>query len=174
LIVESFAMSNKFTRRRFLTAVSAGVAWIALTSGRISELGSYLRFGDSVLPDEVRELAILWTARRLGAAYEWVKHVPPARQAGIPEAVIEALRREQQPDDLTTAQEAALSVVECVLERRSIPQDTQDALAEQVGLKGVIELVVLCGFYQMISAVVFAFDVPLPEGARDPFSPGAG
>jgi 4-carboxymuconolactone decarboxylase len=141
---------------------------------RISELGSYLRFGDSVLPDEVRELAILWTARRLGAAYEWVKHVPPARQAGIPEAVIEALRREQQPDDLTTAQEAALSVVECVLERRSIPQDTQDALAEQVGLKGVIELVVLCGFYQMISAVVFAFDVPLPEGARDPFSPGAG
>jgi hypothetical protein len=45
----------------------------------IGELGSYLRFGDSILADEVRELAILRTARRLGAAYEWVKHMPPAR-----------------------------------------------------------------------------------------------
>jgi 4-carboxymuconolactone decarboxylase len=138
---------------------------------RIGELGSYLRFGDSVLPDEVRELAILRTARRLGAAYEWVKHVPPAREAGISETVIEELRREQKPEGLTRAQEAALSVVECVLGQQSIPQDTQDALAKQVGLKGVIELVVLCGFYQMIAAVIFAFDVPLPEGAHDPFGP---
>ena len=123
----------------------------------IGELGSYLRFGDSILADEVRELAILRTARRLGAAYEWVKHMPPAREAGISEAVIEQLRQEQKPDGLTRAQEAALSVVECVLERQSIPQDTQDAL------------VVLCGFYQMIAAVIFAFDVPLPEGSHAPF-----
>ena len=32
LIVESFAMGAKFTRRRFLTVVSAGAAWIALTN----------------------------------------------------------------------------------------------------------------------------------------------
>ncbi len=62
-------------------------------------------------------------------------------------------------------------MVECVLGQQSIPQDTQDALAKQVGLKGVIELVVLCGFYQMIAAVIFAFDVPLPEGSHDPFGP---
>ena len=135
----------------------------------IGELGSYLRFGDSILPAEVRELAILRTARRLGAAYEWVKHVPPAREAGISETVIEQLRQEQKPDGLTRAQKAALSVVGCVLERQSIPQDTQDALAKEVGLKGVIELVVLCGFYQMIAAVIFAFDVPLPEGSHAPF-----
>jgi 4-carboxymuconolactone decarboxylase len=133
---------------------------------RISELGSYLRFGDSVLPDEIRELAILRTARSLGAAYEWVKHVPPAREAGISETVIEELRREQKPEGLTRMQEAALSVVECVLGQQSIPQGTQDALAEQVGLKGVIELVVLCGFYQMIAAVIFAFDVSLPEATH--------
>jgi 4-carboxymuconolactone decarboxylase len=137
----------------------------------IGELGSYLRFGDSVLPDEVRELAILRTARRLGAAYEWVKHVPPARKAGISETVIEQLRQDQKPDGLTRAQEAALSAVEYVLEQQSIPQDTQDVLAKVVGLKGVIELVVLCGFYRMIATVIFAFDVPLPEGSHDPFGP---
>lgn len=138
---------------------------------RIGELGSYLRFGDSVLPDEVRELVILRTARSLGAAYEWVKHVPPAREAGISETVIEQLRQEQKPGGLTRAQEATLSAVECVLEQQSIPQDTQDALTKEVGSKGVIELVVLCGFYQMIAAVIFAFDVPLPEESRVPFGP---
>lgn len=137
----------------------------------IGELGSYLRFGDSVLPDEVRELVILRTARRFGVAYEWVKHVPPAIEAGLSETMIEQLRQDQKPDGLTRAQEAALSAVECVLEQQSIPQHTQDALAKEVGLKGVIELVVLCGFYQMIAAVIFAFDVPLPEGFRDPFGP---
>ena len=70
---------------------------------RIGELGSYLRFGDSVLPDEVRELAILRTARRLGAAYEWVKHVVRggqalARHASVPdENAREGQRR--SPDD---------------------------------------------------------------------------
>lgn len=42
-------------------------------------------------------------------------------------------------------------------------------------LPGVVELVVLCGFYEMIAGVIFAFDVPLPEGAADPFrSNGTG
>lgn len=141
---------------------------------RISELGSYLRFEDSVLPDEVREMAILWTARRMGAAYEWVKHVPPARKAGISEAVIEELRRGQKLEGLTRTQEEALCVVECVLRQQSIPQATQDALEKEVGLKGVIELVVLCGFYQMIAGVIFAFDVPLPEGSYNPFDPSYG
>jgi hypothetical protein len=46
---------------------------------RIGELGSYLRFGDSVLPDEVRELAILRTARRLGAAAMGLPALPMVR-----------------------------------------------------------------------------------------------
>jgi len=33
----------------------------------------------------------------------------------------------------------------------------------------VVELVVLCEYYQMIAGVIFAFDVPLPAGERDPF-----
>ncbi len=42
------------------------------------------------------------------------------------------------------------------------------------GLKGVIELAVLCGFYQAIAAVIFAFEVPLPEGVHESFDPGGG
>ncbi|MFA4903468.1 MAG: hypothetical protein WC600_12085 [Desulfobaccales bacterium] len=61
-------------------------------------------------------------------------------------------------------------VARCALELHSIPLEVQEALAGQVGIKGVIELVVLVGFYRMIAGVIFAFNVALPEEAADPFS----
>jgi 4-carboxymuconolactone decarboxylase len=135
----------------------------------VSDLGTFLRFGDGALPGAVRELIILWLARRVGAAYEWVKHLPPARAAGLSNAVIEALRAGREPPGLDETQGAALQVAKCALELRAIPPDLQDTVTASLGLKGVIELVVLVGFYRMIAGVIFAFDVPLPGGAQAPF-----
>ena len=136
----------------------------------VSDLGTFLRFGAGNLPPDVRELVILWVARRTGATYEWVKHEPLARAAGLPDSVITTLRAGQQPAGLDENQEAALQVATCALELRPIPEDLQETLAGQVGIKGVIELVVLVGFYRMIAGVIFAFDVPLPDDNADPFS----
>jgi len=108
-------------------------------------------------------------ARRLKAGYEWVKHVPYARQAGISEEVLEAIRTGREPTGLRSDLQLALQVADCVLEKRSLPAPVQDGLAAVVGLPGVVELVVLCGFYEMIAGVIFAFDVPLPEGEAEPF-----
>lgn len=135
----------------------------------VSDLGTFLRFGSGALPDALRELLILWVAREMGAAYEWVKHEPLARNAGVAAAVIEAIRTHQEPPGLDGLQHAALTAARCVLQRRSIPQAVQDELAAALGLAGVVELVVLCGFYEMIAGVIFAFDVPLPADAADPF-----
>jgi 4-carboxymuconolactone decarboxylase len=135
----------------------------------VSDLGTFLRFGSGALSADLRELAILWLARRLNAAYEWVKHLPPARVAGLGDALIEAVRTGREEGVLTATQKAVIDAAVCVLARRSIPQDLQDSLISHLGLQGLIELVVLCGFYQMIAGVIFAFDVPLPEGENDPF-----
>jgi 4-carboxymuconolactone decarboxylase len=135
----------------------------------VSDLGTYLRFGSGALPGDLRELTILWMARQLKAGYEWVKHVPPARAAGLPEKVIEAVRTGREEQELSQEQKAVLDAARCVLKRRSLPQALQDGLTAHLGLEGLIELVVLCGFYQMIAGVIFAFDVPLPEGEKDPF-----
>jgi len=84
-------------------------------------------------------------------------------------SVLEAIRTNQEPPELTDLQQAALTAAHCVLRHRSIPQEVQDRLTAALGVPGVVELVVLCGYYQMIAGVIFAFDVPLPEGERDPF-----
>jgi len=70
-----------------------------------------------------------------------------ARQAGVPTAVIEAIRTHHEPPGLDELQEAALAAAQCVFNRRSIPPVDQDKLAAAFGLQGVVELVVLCGFY---------------------------
>jgi 4-carboxymuconolactone decarboxylase len=135
----------------------------------VSDLGTYLRFGSGSLPGDLRELTILWMARQLNAPYEWVKHVPPAEAAGLSEELIEAIRTGREKEALTETQKTVIDAAGCVLARHSIPQSLQDLLIAALGLEGLIELVVLCGFYQMIAGVIFAFDVPLPEGAGDPF-----
>jgi 4-carboxymuconolactone decarboxylase len=136
---------------------------------RVSDLGAFLRFGGGSLPGRVRELVILWLAREVNAAYEWVKHEPPARQAGIADAAIVALRAGQEPPGLDETQQTALAVARCALELRDLPADIQARCIGQLGLPGLIELVVLVGFYRMIAGVIFAFDVPLPEDATYPF-----
>jgi 4-carboxymuconolactone decarboxylase len=136
---------------------------------RVSDLGTFLRFGAATLPAAVRELVILWLARQVGAAYEWVKHEPPGRAAGLSDTVIAALRAGTEPPGLDETQQGALVVARCVVESRSIPPDLQEKLIGLVGTEGLIELVVLVGFYRMIAGVIFAFDVPLPESATAPF-----
>jgi len=141
----------------------------------VSGLGTYLRFESPALTAQARELAVLAVARSLGAAYEWVKHAPQARKAGLDEAVLTALRAGGRPEGLSPELSAVLDAARCVLEKRSIPEAVQSVLEKAYGVAGVIELVVLCGFYVMIAGVILAFDVPLPEGEADPFAKaGAG
>ena len=56
-----------------------------------------------------------------------------------------------------------------MLARESIPTALQDSVRSALGVTGLLELVVLAGFYQMIAAILFAFDAPLPEGTPAPF-----
>ena len=138
-------------------------------AGHVSDLGSYLRFGSTTLPADVRELVILWSARRCGAGYEWVKHEPAARQAGLDGDVIEALRRGERPSDLSPVRAAALDAAEATLALCSLPEAAQQTLETALGRPGLLEIVVLCGFYRMIAGIIFAFDIPLPEGSPAPF-----
>jgi 4-carboxymuconolactone decarboxylase len=88
---------------------------------------------------------------------------------GLSEELLEAVRTGREEGALTETQQAVIDAAGCVLARLSLPQVLQDRLSAALGLEGLLELVVLCGFYQMIAGVIFAFDVPLPEGAADPF-----
>jgi len=62
--------------------------------------------------------------------------------------------------------------VDDVLSFCVIPGGLQQELEGMLGTKGVVELVVICGFYQIMGMVNTAFDVPLQEGKSSPFKTG--
>jgi 4-carboxymuconolactone decarboxylase len=139
----------------------------ALTE-RVADLGEYLRFG-STLPGDLRELAILITARHVAQPFEWIMHAPVALKEGLPAEIVELIRSRGDLSTLPARYVRAARVVQHVLARETVPQVLQDETEQEVGVTGVVELVVLAGYYQTIAAVLFAFDVPLPGGTPSPF-----
>lgn len=123
---------------------------------RIGALGEMLRF-QGCLPPTVRELAILITAREWGVAYEWAKHKEPACKAGLSEQLLDAIRRRQDLTPFDSLYPLVEQVALLVKAHRELPDQLQSALEERLGLRGVIELAALCGFYEFIGAICAAF-----------------
>lgn len=135
---------------------------------KVGDLGEYLRFG-STLPGDVRELAILITARSVRQGYEWIAHAKAARKENLAEEIIERVRTGGDLSTLAPRHARPARVVQHVLAYESIPAALQAEVQKELGITGLMELVVLAGQYRMIAGVLFAFDTPLPEGERAPF-----
>ena len=135
---------------------------------RIVGLGNLFRFRTSVDRRYV-ELAILHTGQFWAAQFEWYAHEPMARDAGVPEHVIAALKAGQTPE-LDDAGDAATFWLCQELEHTHRVSAATFAKAQaEFGQQGVAELVNLIGYYTMVSMTLNTFDVPLPEGATYPF-----
>jgi len=135
---------------------------------RLVGLGGFFRFRTSVDRRYI-ELAILVTGAFWKAQFEWFAHEPMARDAGVPEDVIQALKVGDEPA-LTDAGDIATYALATELHRsRSVSQATFDNARAQFDEAGVAELIALCGFYGLVSMTLNGFDVELPTGAQAPF-----
>ena len=135
---------------------------------KVADLGEFLRF-NSTLPGDIRELAILVTARSVNQAYEWVAHARIGQKEGLPDDVIERVRTRGDLSTLPPRYAAPVRLVQHVLAHESIPQALFENVRGAVGVNGVAELVALAGHYRLIAGVLFAFDTPLPDGTPAPF-----
>ncbi len=135
---------------------------------RIEALGRNLRFGGT-LPDDLRELAILATARHLKAPYEWAAHEPHARNAGVDDATIDALRHQRRPEAAGVEALAVYDVCAELHTSHDLCDKTFGTAVTVLGHDGVIELIALIGYYTMLAITLNAFRVSLPDGAPVPF-----
>jgi 4-carboxymuconolactone decarboxylase len=126
---------------------------------RIEELGFYLKF-DGVLPRPVYQFIVLSVAHATGAAFEWHDHVKHALAAGLPTDVVDAVgdgrAQTQEPYVLLTA------ILAKTMAWQPVPDDLQASAAAQWGVKGLVEIVAVPGFYQMFAAINQGFDIKPP------------
>jgi 4-carboxymuconolactone decarboxylase len=133
----------------------------------IEQVGYYLKF-EGKLPRDAYQFVVLSMARRTEVPFEWVDHVEPARQAGLSDTLIEAIRKSDWAS-VPHPYSVIRDTMDVALEFKSIPQSLQDEMIKLYGVQGLLEVVTLCGFYQTVGEITQAFDVPLPEGAEKPF-----
>jgi 4-carboxymuconolactone decarboxylase len=134
---------------------------------RAQELGAFCRYHSS-FPPRLSELAILVIAAFWKAGYEWNVHAPQALAAGIDAAAIEDIRRNRSPR-LDQADAAALyAFARELLENRQVSEQTFEKARAELGVRGLVDLVGILGYYSLISMTISAFE--LSPGAQDPFA----
>jgi 4-carboxymuconolactone decarboxylase len=127
----------------------------------------YLRQKTS-LPHRLNEMAILLEARLWDAQYEWWAHEPLAKKAGVPDAIIEDIRAGKRPAAMQPDEAVVYDVVTEILNKRQLSDETFNRAKQILGEQQVVDLAAVTGFYVMVSAVVIAGKIQIPNGGPPP------
>jgi 4-carboxymuconolactone decarboxylase len=154
VVTEDGGLTGPFNA--FVTAPGAGQ--------RMSSLGATLRFETSI-ERRLSEVAIITIGARWRAEFEWWAHARMARENGVPDAVVDAIGRGENPPFKADDERAVYLVARQLGQSGRLDEETFGAAHRVLGDAGMVELVSLCGYYTLVSFVLNAFEVPLPPDA---------
>jgi 4-carboxymuconolactone decarboxylase len=138
--------------------------------GNIAQsLGEYVRF-HSTVPRKLNEMAILMTAKWWAAQYEWVAHKPLAIQAGLSEGVIDDIQAGRRPASMQADEAVVYDFATELRQTRRVSDKTFAAAKGLLGEQGVMDLIGLMGYYDLVSMTLNTDRYPLPAGAAVPFT----
>jgi len=130
---------------------------------RLSEkLSRAVRFETAVPYKEV-ELVVLIIAREFDCLREWAVHIGQARNAGVREEAIEAIKAKRAPTGLNEEEALYLAYVHQLLRKHRVDAETFGAMHKKLGDRGVVDLTELIGHFSGLAAVMNAFEVEPPE-----------
>ena len=125
--------------------------------------GACLRSASS-LPEDLKELAIIVTARHWTAQFEWYAHRRLALAAGISDEIVAAIAEDRRPDDLSPERAAVYDFCIELHEEGQVSAPTFQRALDHLDRGRLIELIGLCGYYTLIAMVLNVAEVPIPDG----------
>jgi 4-carboxymuconolactone decarboxylase len=133
--------------------------------GRSAKLGEAIRF-DASFDRRLVELAMITVGSHWQAEFEWYVHGKAARELGIPDEVMTALHDGRPPfaDDDQSPEAVVHRFAKQLVSTGRVSDDRYAAAKQLLGEQAVVELVLLVGYYSLVSFTLNAFEVPLPEG----------
>ena len=131
---------------------------------RLRMVGEYLRF-DSSIPKHLNEWAILITARTWTAQYEWYAHLRLALKEGLNPDLAVDLAQGQRPKNMQADEEAVYNFCHELQETHQVSDPHYKAVVDQFGEQGAVDLMVVSGYYVMVSMVLNVNRTPIPDEA---------
>ena len=146
---ENTAPANAFRMLAHTPAVGAAALRLVLALLTETDLNPALR-----------ELLVLRVTQRCQAWYAWAQHVPIAQTVGVSDAQITALERGEAPNVLFSSRgQAALAFADELLDAPRASEDKLAQVREQFSPREVVELILLTGYFRMISALIATLEI---------------
>ena len=137
---------------------------------RVHFLVSYQRDASS-WSTKIQALVMILTARAMDCPYIWHAHGARARQQGISDACVDALRDNTSLPALPAAEQIVGTYVQELCTTHQTRPATFHAALTQFGARGVTELTTLMGYYALLAFNANAFEIDVPAGGPEPQLP---
>ncbi|MDQ7904791.1 carboxymuconolactone decarboxylase family protein [Phytohabitans sp. ZYX-F-186] len=124
----------------------------------LQRLGSAIRY-HGTLPSRAREIAILTVAAHHDCAFEWRTHEPIARDAGLNDADLAAVRAMTALPDPNPYEAAVQTLTRRLLRYRGLDDEAYAAAVATVGAPALFEVVTLVGYYSLLALQMDVFAV---------------
>lgn len=134
-------------------------------ASRIAHTGAFVRY-ELDLPESLREMIIIATAREIRSQYEFYAHAHLARQAGVPEDSIKAIANGTAPAGLSGDEAMLVRYTKELVGNHKISDATFNAVRDRFGVQKTVEITALIGHYLLVGQILAAFEVDLPEGVE--------
>jgi len=135
--------------------------------------GAWLQYGGTLLTrleldPLLRELAILQVAHLVGSEYEWVQHDVIGRTLGATGEQIDAIKADRDDDPAFDAdQSLVLQATRTTVVDGAATEEQVAALAERLGPREVVELLLVIGNYTAIAMLIASTGLE-PDQPLDP------
>ena len=105
------------------------------------------------------------------AGYEWWAHERIAREQGLEDGVIASLKAGVLPDFNNPAEAVVYNFARELIEGQRVSARRYEEAVGLLGEAGVVELVILLGYYTLVSMTLNVFEVAVPPGEKVPLFP---
>jgi 4-carboxymuconolactone decarboxylase len=131
-------------------------------AARYYHLSNYNREASTIEP-RLRELVILVVAKGWASDYIWEAHAGTARRLGVSDDIIDALKDGKVPAGLEK-ESPYLRFAEQLVGRRRVDDAVFQEVHKAGGERGVVDLVILIGYYTMQAHTLAALEVERGQG----------
>ena len=130
-------------------------------AGTMGRLMSSLR-EQGVLGDRFIEIAILVTAREISHQFIWSAHEPAARRSGVEQAIIDAIKYNQDVSGLGEKETVIIQYGRQLMREKKVGPNLFAKSVELLGRQGVVELTAVMGSYVGTGLMLDAADQQQP------------
>ena len=151
--------------------IESGPGSVMINSPEMRKRANHLVFyfrQESELPQKIQEMVMILTARAKDCQYIWFAHSARAREQGISNEFVDALRDKKPLPKLPDDEQIVVDYATELFTTNRVSPSTFQAVLDHFGAQLLTELTTMMGYYSLLALNVNAFEVGAPTGGEKP------